>query len=166
MKSKKNQIQEADKKAEKDPEKIKPSWDAARTRLELYFDMNIRQVNFIFWLSVTVMILGFGIVIFGITQAMTSEATLPAIIASSAGIIMEIIGATFMVMYKSTMEHAGSYTKTLERMNSVGMAMQILDTMPDDPDQGALKNTTKTEVIKILMQQAHTPEEQATSKQP
>ncbi|WP_054533353.1 TRADD-N-associated membrane domain-containing protein [Herpetosiphon geysericola] len=152
-------IESADKKASENPEKIKPSWDAARIRLESYFDINIAQTRSIYRLSLTAMVSGFGIVVLGIVQYFKTDNATPTILAGVGGIITEIIGATFMVMYKSTMEHASNYIKTLERMNSVGMAMQILDTMPDDTDQQReLRNTTKTEVIKILMQQAHAGE--------
>ena len=53
------------------------------------------------------------------------------------------------------MEQAINYTETLERINSVGMAMQILDTIPDDAVEENLKNSTKATVVKLLMQQAY-----------
>jgi nitrate reductase gamma subunit len=149
-------IIEAENKAEKEPEKSKPAWDLARVTLESYFNKNLTQVSAIFWLSVLVMMIGFGIIIWGITQAIsTHDSALPAVITGLAGVITELIGATFLFIYRSTMEQAVKYTKTLERINSVGMAMQILDTIPNNAKDDNLKNSTKATVVKMLMQQAY-----------
>ena len=149
-------IAEAENKAENEPEKVKPAWDLARVTLESYFNKNLSQVTAIFWLSVFVMFIGFGIIIWGISQAIRMpDSTLPAVITGLAGVITEFIGATFLFIYRSTISQAGNYTKTLERINSVGMAMQILDTIPADAKDDSLKNSTKAIVVKMLMQQAY-----------
>jgi hypothetical protein len=148
-------IAQAESRVEAQPEKIKPAWDLARVTLESYFNRNLSQVTAIFWLSVTVMFIGFAIIIWGIAQAIQSpSSTLPAVITGMAGIVTELIGATFLFIYRSTMEQAVTYTKTLERINSVGMAMQILDTIPNNAKDDGLKNSTKATVVKMLMQQA------------
>lgn len=148
-------IAQAESRVEAQPEKIKPAWDLARVTLESYFNRNLSQVTAIFWLSVTVMFIGFAIIIWGIAQAVQSpNGTLPAVITGMAGVITELIGATFLFIYRSTMEQAVTYTKTLERINSVGMAMQILDTIPNNAKDDGLKNSTKAVVVKMLMQQA------------
>lgn len=149
-------IVEAETKAEKEPEKSKPAWDLARVTLESYFNKNLSQVSSIFWLSVIVMFIGFGIIVWGITQAIAlPDSTLPTVVTGLAGVITELIGATFLFLYRSTMEQAVNYTKTLERINSVGMAMQILDTIPNNAKDDGLKNSTKAIVVKMLMQQAY-----------
>ncbi len=149
-------ISEAETKAEKEPEKSKPAWDLARVTLESYFNKNLSQVSSIFWLSVIVMFIGFAIIVWGITQAIAlPDSTLPTVVTGLAGVITELIGATFLFLYRSTMEQAVNYTKTLERINSVGMAMQILDTIPNNAKDDGLKNSTKAIVVKMLMQQAY-----------
>jgi len=146
----------AESKAEAEPEKAKPAWDLASITLEAYFNQNLSQINYIFWLSVCVMIAGFAILIWGISQAIRSPDTfVPAAIASVAGVITEFIGATFLFVYRSTIQQASSYSRTLERMNSVGMAMQILDTMPDEANPDDLKSKTKAILVELLIQQAH-----------
>ena len=58
-------------------------------------------------------------------------------IGGIAGIMTEFIGATFLYVYRSSIEQAGKYAEILERMNIVGMSMQILDSVADpnsDPD--------------------------------
>jgi nitrate reductase gamma subunit len=153
-------ITEAENKAEQEPEKVKPAWDLARVTLESYFNRNLSQVTAIFWLSVSVMFIGFAIIIWGISQALgTPESTLPAVITGLAGVITEFIGATFLFIYRSTIQQAANYTRTLERINSVGMAMQILDTIPNNAKGDGLKNSTKAAVVKMLMQQAYAIDE-------
>jgi hypothetical protein len=149
-------IKEAESRLEKEPEKAKPAWDLARVTLESYFNRNLSQINSIYWLSVIVMIVGFGILIWGISMAFRlSTVVVPSAIASAAGILTEFIGATFLFIYRSTIEQAINYSKTLERINSVGMAMQILDTMGDEIKSDDLKSKTKATLVELLVRQAY-----------
>jgi len=142
----------AEKKSEEAPDKGRYAWDLARIPLESYFNRNLSQVTAIFWLSVGVMIAGFVIIGWGVVQAVQDPSgDLPAIIAGLAGVITELIGATFLLIYRSTIQQAAEHMKTLERINSVGMAMQILDTMPNVKTPG-IKDTTKAAVVTMLMQ--------------
>ena len=101
-------------------------------------------------------IIGFGIIIWGISQTIqTPDIITPGIIASLAGIITEFIGATFLFVYKSIIKQASDYSKTLENINSVGMAMQILDTIPNDTKEDDLKNKTKAKLVTLLIDRAH-----------
>lgn len=146
----------AEERVEKQPEKAKYAWDLARITLEAYFTRNLSQINYIFWFSVTVLLAGFVIIIWGIYQVVQSpNMMLPAVISSTAGVITEFIGATFLFIYKSTIQQAANYSKTLERINSVGMAMQILDIIPDDSKQNDLKSNTKAKLIELLIRQTH-----------
>src|SRR5262249_2025374 len=143
-------------RVEAQPEKAKPAWDLARATLESYFNRNLSQIASIFWLSLFVMIIGFGVVIFGILESMkTPSAIAPAAIATAAGIITEFIGATFLFIYRSTIQQAIGYSKTLERINSVGMAMQILDTMPDKTESADLKSETKARLVELLVRRVY-----------
>ena len=150
-------ISQAELRLEKEPQKAKPAWDLARTTLESYFRRNLSQITWIFWLSVTVMMVGFGIIIWGISQSIhlsNSPSTIaPAVIASLAGIITEFIGATFLFIYRSTIKQASDYSKTLERINSIGMAMQILDTIPEGATPNDLKSKTKAALVEVLTKQ-------------
>ena len=147
-------IRRLKEKIGKETDKTKPSWELATATLESYFNKNLSQVSAIFWLSVAVMLVGFGIIVFGVIISIknpTPNASLPAIIAVVAGILTEFIGATFLFIFKSTMEQAIVYTKTLERINTVGMAIQILDTLPDNAEERNLKHETKSSLVKLLM---------------
>lgn len=156
-------IAQAESRVEAEPAKAKPAWDLARATLEAYFNRNLSQIASIFWLCMMVMIAGFGIIIWGITQAILSPNVLaPAIIASASGIIIEFIGATFLFIYRSTIQQAVNYSRTLERINSVGMAMQILDTMPDETKTEDLKSQTKARLVELLVKQSYEASDRRT----
>lgn len=143
-------IDETEVKAEQHPERARFAWDIASIKLEAYFDRNLAQVNLIFWISVGVMVVGFLFILFGISRSMTKpDVITPSYIAAIAGIITELIGATFMLIYRSTMKQASTYMATLERINSVGMAVQILDSISAEDVE--LRNSTKSELVKLLL---------------
>jgi hypothetical protein len=94
------------------------------------------------------MLVGFGFVLWGVGLAIKSPGESTAWIAAISGIITEFIGVTFMVIYRSTMAQANAFMQVLERINTVGMAVQILDSIPE-PDKD-LKNTTRAELVRLL----------------
>jgi putative ubiquitin-RnfH superfamily antitoxin RatB of RatAB toxin-antitoxin module len=137
-------------KLEQEPEKVKFAWDLARITLETYFDRNLNQVRMIFFVAIAVMVAGFGFVLWGIKVAVQNpESVKIAIIASASGILTQFIGLTFMAIYRSTMLQAGQFMKVLERINTVGMAVQILDTMKDTSSE--LKDLTRVDIIRLLL---------------
>jgi hypothetical protein len=150
-----NRISRAEVIVEEVPKKTEPSWDSARVTLEAYFSRNLNQIGYIFWLSVSATIIGFGIIVLGIVLASLMTDTIAiAEIATLAGVITEFIGATFLFIYRSAIQQAGNYSRTLEHINSVGMAMQILDTIPDGTKPDDLKNHTKATLVALLMHRA------------
>jgi MFS family permease len=112
-----------------EPGKTKPVWDMAQLTLEIYFSRNLNQIRWIFWLSIAVMSLGFILIVYGVVVGYQNPQGnwVVAAIGGIAGVLTEFIGATFLFVYKSSMEQADRYTEILERMNFVGMAMQMLD---------------------------------------
>jgi hypothetical protein len=119
---------------------------------------------------------GFGFILFGISRAFSpgpmaaagGSATLggvtPAVVATVAGLITEFIGATFLILYRSTIQQAAGYTKALERINAVGMAMQILDTLSGESRD--LQDRTKAEMVKLLLIHGETLPEAKGTKGP
>ena len=55
----KKDIEVARVRVEQNPDKAKPAWDLATAKLEAYLSANLKQINWIFGLSVIVMIIGF-----------------------------------------------------------------------------------------------------------
>ena len=143
-------IEAIEVKAEKEPEKTKFAWDLARVKLEAYFDRNLSQVRMIFFVAVFVMMVGFGFILWGVSHGVTNPESLKtSYLAAISGIITEFIGVTFMVIYRSTMAQANQFMEVLERINTVGMAVQILDAIPDKETQ--LKNSTRAEIVSLLL---------------
>ena len=144
------QIRSLEKRAEAEPEKAKPAWDLARATLEKYFQRNLNQVRMIFYAAIFVMLVGFGFVLWGVRAAVLNPNQVKiAIIASASGVITQFIGLTFMAIYRSTMLQATQYMSILERINTVGMAVQILDSMGDSNTE--LKDTTRVDIIRLLL---------------
>ena len=143
-------IQKLEQKVEEEPEKVKFAWDLARIKLETYFDRNLNQVRMIFFVAVAVMIAGFSFVLWGLKLAVQNpESVKIAIIASASGILTQFIGLTFMAIYRSTMLQATQFMSVLERINTVGMAVQILDSMKDTSSE--LKDLTRVDIIRLLL---------------
>ncbi len=116
------------------PEKSKPVWDMAQLTLEIYFHRNLNQIRWIFYLSMVVMSLGFLLILYGVALGYQNpkENWMIAGIGGVSGIITEFVGATFLFVYKSSIQQANRYTEILERMNFVGMAMQMLDGVTEE----------------------------------
>jgi hypothetical protein len=145
-------IEQIEDKAEKQPEKVKFAWEIASAKLEAYFDRNLTQVFAIFVLAIIVMLVGFAFVLWGVTLAIRNPTQNTSWIAAISGIITEFIGLTFMVLYRSTMAQANTFMQVLERINTVGMAVQILDSIPESETQ--LKNSTRAQLVGLLFENA------------
>jgi hypothetical protein len=77
-----------------------------------------------------VMFAGFAILGYGIYRVYASpESFKPSVVVTVSGVIVEFIAATILLIYRSTMEQARSYVAMLEKINAVGMSIQILDLM-------------------------------------
>lgn len=146
----KQEVEKVEEEARKNPDKPKASWDIARIRLESYLTRNLSQVRWIFFWTVTVMIAGFVIIGYGILKVYESPTNFePSVLVTIVGVVTELIGATFLIIYKSTMNQAKEYVNVLERINAVGMSVQILDSIDDNSKD--LQNTTKAELVKELL---------------
>ena len=127
------------------------SWDVAREQLEKYFGRNLSQIRSIFNFSVIVMIAGFVVMLWGLWRGLASNSVQPAFLATAAGVITQFIGATFLYIFRSAIQQATKYARTLERINSVGVAIQILNSIPDNATQADLKSRTKAAVVEALV---------------
>jgi len=104
----------------------------------------------IFFVVVAVMAVGFIFIIWGINLAIAKpEVVKTSYIVAASGIITEFIGATFMGIYRSTMAQANQFMEVLERIDTVVMAVQILDAIPEQ--QTELKNETRAEIVSLLL---------------
>jgi hypothetical protein len=145
-----DKLQEIEEKREANPEKPKYSWDIARMRLESYFDRNLSRSRSIFWISIAVMVGGFGIIIWGLLMSVQKpEVITLTYMCALTGVITEFIGGTFMLVYRSTINQSSQNMEVLERINQVGMAIQIIESIPES--EKALRNEARVEVTKLLL---------------
>ncbi|MDO1583601.1 TRADD-N-associated membrane domain-containing protein [Rhizobium oryzicola] len=101
-------IERAEQAVDEHPDKARPLWDLARSRLELYFERNLAQIKQIFWITMVVMTAGFIMVGYGIVQGFASNNMNASLLAAASGVLTEFIAATFLIIYRSTMSQAGS----------------------------------------------------------
>jgi cytochrome c biogenesis protein CcdA len=144
-------IEQVEKRVQEHPFETQAAWELARVKLESYLDRNLKQVRSIFWLTVFVMMVGFGLIIFGIYKVYESPDTFKAsLISAIAGIVINFIGMTFLILYRSTMNQAKDYVAILERINAVGMSVQILEKIKDDETK--LKQQTTADIARQLLE--------------
>ncbi len=132
------------------PTETHAAWELARIKLESYLNRNLNQIRWIFIWTVFIMIIGFIIIGFGILKVYASPDNFePSIVVTCSGILVELIGTTFLIIYKSTMSQAKDYVNILERINAVGMSVQILENISSKREE--IKDQTKAELAKQLL---------------
>lgn len=124
------------------------SWVTAQTMLDAYHQRNLDQNNWTFRLSVIVMTIGFAIIFYGIHTAIemnvlvksakdaNNGSSLIAIISTAAGVIVNLIGGTFLAIYNSTLKQAIDYTNSLQKTSTVGTSLAILKGIEDEQKNG------------------------------
>jgi hypothetical protein len=132
------------------------AFDILNVRLEQYVRSNLIQVNAIFWLAVSVMCIGFYLIYSGLALAFAARPQVtPALVGAGAGVLTEFIGATFLFIYKSTVAQASGFMSILERAHRIGIAVQLLDEIPET--QVDAKAATRAEVIHALLEMPPPP---------
>jgi hypothetical protein len=143
-------IVDAEERFKEHPKETQAAWELARVKLESYLNYNLKQVRSIYWLTVVVMIFGFALIVYGVWKAFEPSAQLVApVIAACSGIITNFIGASLLLIYRSTMAQARDYVTVLERINAVGMSVSILERI--DNEDARLKNQTIADIAKQLL---------------
>lgn len=143
-------IETVEERLREHPERPQLAWDLARVKLENYLDRNLSQVRSIYWLTLIVMFCGFGFVLYGLFQVSQNPEKLPvSIVASASGVIISFIGGSFLLIYRSILAQSKEYVTVLERINAVGMAVQVIASIPEANTE--LKSQTKAELAKQLL---------------
>ena len=158
-------IQSVEQSLRDNPGRPQLAWDLARTKLESYLDRNLSQVRSIYVLTVLVMIVGFSIVMYGLFQVSQSQEKLSvSIVASASGVLISFIGGSFLLIYKSILSQSTGYVTVLERINAVGMAVQVIFSIPEETVD--LQSKTKAELAKQLLSLYATPSTPGSSPSP
>lgn len=143
-------IQTVEERVRNHPDEPQAAWELGRIKLESYLNRNLAQVNWIFILTLIVMFAGFVIIGYGVVRVYQSPENFnPSIVVTVSGVVVEFIAATFLLIYRSTVEQAKEYVNILERINAVGMSVQILESIEGD-DKG-LRDKTRAEIAKGLL---------------
>lgn len=144
-------IQRAERKFEEHPKEPQAAWELAQVKLETYLDRNLSQVRSIYWLTVVVMTLGFLLIGYGVLKVFAdpTQNLKASIVATGSGILVNFIGASFLVVHRSIMSQAKDYVTILERINAVGMAVQVLETI-EDADNNLRQQTTAALATEML----------------
>lgn len=155
-------IEQVEQRVEQNPEETQAAWELARVKLESYMNRNLNQVRAIFWLTVLVMLVGFGLIGFGVARVYESPENFKAsIVVAVSGVLVNFIGGSFLIIYRSVMSQASEYVTVLERINAVGMSLQILDSLKDsNPD---LQQKTTADVV-LQMLRMYSPAESKSPK--
>jgi len=79
------------------------------------------------------MAVGFGFVLFGMMKAYQNPNNLPvSLVGAASGVIISFIGGSFLLIYRSILAQTRRYVLVLERINAVGMAVQVLESISKD----------------------------------
>ena len=126
-------LEKVEERAREHPDKPQLAWDLARTKLKNYLDRNLAQLRSIFWLTSFVMVVGFGLVLYGLIKAYERPEALPvSVVGSVSGVVISFIGGSFLLIYRSILTQTRRYVSVLERINAVGMAVQVLGSISED----------------------------------
>ena len=87
---------------------------------------------------------------YGLFQASQNPEKLPvSIVASASGVLISFIGGSFLLIYRSILAQSKEYVTVLERINAVGMAVQVISSIPEASSE--LKHKTTAELAKQLL---------------
>lgn len=149
--------------AREHPEKSQLAWELAQTKLESYLNRNLNQVRSIYWLTLVVMGFGFLFIGYGVSKSLDSPVNFPVgLLSAISGVLISFIGGSFLLIFKSTTEQARAYVAVLERINAVGMCVQILDTIPNE--HADLKYQSRANVALQLLKIYSLSNEKKTAK--
>jgi len=143
-------VEAAEVRARENPDRSQYTWDVARLKLESYLDRNLGHVTAIFVLTMVVMLFGMALVGIGVWRAVAEPGaiTMP-VLAAVSGVLVQVIGGTFLIIYRSTMDQAKSYVVVLERINAVGMSINIIESI--EAGDTTTRNKAKAELARELL---------------
>jgi hypothetical protein len=111
------------------------AWDLTRLTLERFTALNRGQKQLTFWVSVLASSAGFVVMLAGVWIALRSPGqSIPtvSVLAAVSGGLTQVIGATFLFLYRSTVREGLVYYASLDRLNTVALAWYIITAMRDE----------------------------------
>ena len=122
------QIRAAEENYRKNPEKPQAAWHLAQTKLETYLNRNLEHTQKVFQLIILVIVGGWILIAVGIILLYADIANVSSsVLAAVSGVVSQFIGVTLLLIYKTTIKQANNYVSVLEKINIIGMSLQIVD---------------------------------------
>lgn len=145
---------EAKQRAREKPEDPAAAWDVAASQLQQYLNINLKQIESIYQLSLRVMMIGFFLIVVAIVLAFISpQNSSPALVAGIGGIVTEFIGGTFLFVYRAALEQSRHYIQTLDKTSTVGVALKILEGLEKKGDAVKEVREARVAIAKLLISQ-------------
>jgi len=121
---------------------------------------------------VVVMVAGFGMVLLGISLYFKdpSKNIYITAISSISGTIVQFIGATFLVIYNTTIKQAIQYTNSLQQVSTIGTSIKILDNIHNEESDPRYHNNqekimlARIDIAKMLINSSKMPAQTLDSK--
>jgi hypothetical protein len=102
------------------------------------------------------MLCGFVLIVYGLQQSFNDPNRLGvSIVASASGVLVSFIGGSFLLVYRAILAQSKDYVAVLERINAVGMAVQVIDTM--SKDNATARDKSMADLSKQLLAVYGTP---------
>lgn len=102
-------------------------------QLDEYFTINKVQAKNSYSFSVTMIVIGFGVIITGVLLWHYGKLTLNVMVISTlAGVIAEFIGATSLLMYKESTKQIQLFFDKLTYLQHVMLAIELAEKLPDN----------------------------------
>lgn len=126
-------------------------FEKARRKIQYYMHENLMQVKHIYWLTVGAMLLGFVIIICGAAIAYKGEVDkkTASIVVTLSGVLVQFIGATFLIVYKSINEQARRYVEILERIYAVGMSVDLIKKITSNDERNKTRAKIASDILSL-----------------
>ena len=148
------QIRAAEENYRKHPEKPQAAWHLAQTKLEAYLNRNLEHIQRIFQLIVLVIVGGWILIAVGIILLYADITNVSSsILAAASGAISQFIGVTLLLIYRTTIKQANNYVSILEKINVIGMSLQIIDSsnLPNEESQANARIELSQKILSMYM---------------
>jgi len=144
------------------PSKNLPQYKSLLADSFAHIEIILRQNKNIFILTLITIFAGFTMILYGgwllanYTGNSQDEAIrytlINPLLIIIAGMFTESIAVVILLIYRSVSQQTEFHFKSLERLTTVGIAIQLLDDLADDKiDNEELKSTTKADIAKKLL---------------
>lgn len=122
-----------------------------QVEIERYHSLNLSHTKIIFAIGVFIIFIGIGIIAFTIFSTFFNESTVQLIVVVSGfigGLLVDVIGAVFILMYSKTIESANGYQTNMVETANTYLGNVLVSQIADDE----LREQTLAVMAKELVQ--------------